>query len=46
MTYDVDRIRARIPALADGTAYFDGPGGTGRKCAPRKKATFTYLSKQ
>jgi cysteine desulfurase family protein (TIGR01976 family) len=28
MTYDVDRIRARVPALADGTAYFDGPGGT------------------
>lgn len=28
MNYDVDRIRARIPALADGTAYFDGPGGT------------------
>ena len=28
MTYDVDRIRARIPALSDGTAYFDGPGGT------------------
>ncbi len=28
MTYDVDRIRARIPALADGTAYFDGPGGS------------------
>jgi len=28
MTYDIDRIRARIPALADGTAYFDGPGGT------------------
>lgn len=28
MTFDVDRIRARIPALADGTAYFDGPGGT------------------
>jgi selenocysteine lyase/cysteine desulfurase len=28
MTYDVDRLRARIPALADGTAYFDGPGGT------------------
>ncbi len=28
MTYDVERIRARIPALADGTAYFDGPGGT------------------
>ncbi len=28
VTYDVDRLRARIPALADGTAYFDGPGGT------------------
>ncbi len=28
MTYDVDRVRARIPALADGTSYFDGPGGT------------------
>jgi cysteine desulfurase family protein (TIGR01976 family) len=28
VTYDVERIRARIPALADGTAYFDGPGGT------------------
>ena len=28
MTYDVDRVRARIPALKDGTAFFDGPGGT------------------
>ncbi len=28
MAYDVDRLRARVPALADGTAYFDGPGGT------------------
>ena len=28
MTYDVKRIRARMPALAYGTAYFDGPGGT------------------
>jgi cysteine desulfurase family protein (TIGR01976 family) len=28
VTYDVERLRARIPALADGTAYFDGPGGT------------------
>jgi len=26
--YDVDRIRAMVPALADGVAYFDGPGGT------------------
>ena len=28
MTYDVERVRDRIPALRDGTAYFDGPGGT------------------
>ncbi len=28
MSYDVNRLRARIPALQDGTAYFDGPGGT------------------
>jgi cysteine desulfurase family protein (TIGR01976 family) len=26
--YDVERIRAMVPALADGVAYFDGPGGT------------------
>ncbi len=28
MTYDVDRLRARIPALNSGVSYFDGPGGT------------------
>ncbi|AUH39301.1 cysteine desulfurase-like protein [Streptomyces sp. CMB-StM0423] len=28
MTYDLAALRARIPALKDGTAYFDGPGGT------------------
>lgn len=28
MTYDVERLRARMPALSLGTAYFDGPGGT------------------
>lgn len=28
MTYDVDRVRARIPALREGVAFFDGPGGT------------------
>ena len=27
-SYDVARLRAQVPALADGTAYFDGPGGT------------------
>ena len=26
--YDVDRLRARMPALAGGVAFFDGPGGT------------------
>ena len=28
MTFDVERLRARIPALNSGTAFFDGPGGT------------------
>lgn len=28
MTYDVSRIRAMVPALAEGAAHFDGPGGT------------------
>ncbi|MDI9888287.1 cysteine desulfurase-like protein [Streptomyces sp. HNM0645] len=28
MTYDVSAIRAQFPALAAGTAHFDGPGGT------------------
>lgn len=26
--YDVERIRERIPALASGASFFDGPGGT------------------
>ena len=26
--FDVSRIRARMPALASGVAFFDGPGGT------------------
>ncbi|THG32581.1 cysteine desulfurase-like protein [Glaciibacter flavus] len=28
MAYDVDRIRSQFPALADGVAHFEGPGGT------------------
>jgi cysteine desulfurase family protein (TIGR01976 family) len=28
MAYDVDAIRARFPALREGAAHFDGPGGT------------------
>ena len=26
--FDVSRIRARMPALVSGVAFFDGPGGT------------------
>ncbi|MFQ6171416.1 cysteine desulfurase-like protein [Oryzobacter sp. R7] len=28
MPYDVDAVRARFPALAEGAAHFDGPGGS------------------
>ena len=28
MTFDVEAVRRHFPALSDGTAYFDGPGGT------------------
>jgi cysteine desulfurase family protein (TIGR01976 family) len=28
MTYDVQAVRAQFPALAEGLAHFDGPGGT------------------
>ena len=28
MSYDVERIRSHFPALRDGAAHFDGPGGT------------------
>ncbi|MEY3733764.1 MAG: hypothetical protein RL347_1123 [Actinomycetota bacterium] len=28
MTYDVDGLRMRMPALKEGAAHFDGPGGT------------------
>jgi cysteine desulfurase family protein (TIGR01976 family) len=28
MTFDVETIRARFPALASGVAFLDGPGGT------------------
>jgi cysteine desulfurase family protein (TIGR01976 family) len=27
-TFDVDRVRDCFPGLADGTSYFDGPGGS------------------
>ncbi len=28
MELDVARVRAHFPALQEGTAYFDGPGGS------------------
>ena len=28
MSFDVDRLRSEFPALGQGIAYFDGPGGT------------------
>jgi cysteine desulfurase family protein (TIGR01976 family) len=28
MSYDVDRVRSAFPALAEGAAHFDGPGGS------------------
>lgn len=28
MSYDVERIRAQVPALREGAAHFDAPGGT------------------
>ncbi len=28
MSYDVDAVRAHFPALAEGAAHFDGPGGS------------------
>ena len=28
MTFDIERIRADFPALKNGWAFFDGPGGT------------------
>ncbi|HVV11900.1 cysteine desulfurase-like protein [Amycolatopsis sp.] len=28
MAYDVDSVRKQFPALADGAAHFDGPGGS------------------
>ncbi|HEU4848898.1 MAG TPA: cysteine desulfurase-like protein [Terrimesophilobacter sp.] len=28
MSYDIDSVRADFPALAGGSAHFDGPGGT------------------
>ena len=43
MTYDVARIRRDFPALDDGVAFFDGPGGTQvpRQVAEAMAATMT-----
>jgi cysteine desulfurase family protein (TIGR01976 family) len=43
MRYDLDKVRADFPALADGTASFDGPGGsqTPRQVAEAVAATLS-----
>ena len=43
MSLDVDRIRSSFPALSQGVAYFDGPGGTQtpREVADAIAATMT-----
>jgi cysteine desulfurase family protein (TIGR01976 family) len=43
MAYDIERVRAAFPALQDGTAYFDGPGGSQvpRQVAEAIAATMT-----
>src|SRR5262245_26569612 len=43
VTFDVDRIRRDFPALEQGVAYFDGPGGTQvpRQVAEAVAATMT-----
>ncbi|HET7355970.1 MAG TPA: cysteine desulfurase-like protein [Nocardioidaceae bacterium] len=43
MNLDVDRIRSSFPALSQGVAYFDGPGGTQtpREVADAIAATMT-----
>ncbi|HET6817339.1 MAG TPA: cysteine desulfurase-like protein [Mycobacteriales bacterium] len=42
MTYDVDRIRTFFPALAEGAAHFDGPGGS-QTAAPVADAVASTL---
>ena len=43
MHFDLDRVRSDFPALADGVAYFDGPGGSQvpRQVAAAVAATMT-----
>ncbi|MQW74286.1 cysteine desulfurase-like protein [Nocardioides sp. dk4132] len=43
MSFDVDRVRADFPALQQGVAFFDGPGGTQvpRQVAEAVAATMT-----
>ncbi len=43
MTFDVDRVRKDFPAMENGTAYFDGPGGsqTPRQVGDAIAATLT-----
>ena len=43
-TYDVAAVRAHFPSLRDGTAYFDGPGGTQTPDVVAKAVHDTLLS--
>ncbi|GAA3602605.1 cysteine desulfurase-like protein [Marihabitans asiaticum] len=42
--YDVQRVRAEVPALAEGLAHFDGPGGTQTPFAVGRAVADTLLS--
>ena len=41
-SYDVDRVRSAFPALAEGAAHFDGPGGS-QTAAPVAEAVGATL---
>ncbi len=43
-SYDVAAVRAHFPSLRDGTAYFDGPGGTQTPDVVAKAVHDTLLS--
>jgi cysteine desulfurase family protein (TIGR01976 family) len=44
MAYDVEAIRAHFPALKDGTAFFDGPGGSQTPDVVAEAVAATLLS--
>ncbi|HET8594083.1 MAG TPA: cysteine desulfurase-like protein [Intrasporangium sp.] len=44
MAYDVESVRAHFPALKDGTAFFDGPGGSQTPDVVAEAVASTLLS--